>query len=252
VQENSLSLVYQPKFDLNSQQISGLEALLRWHDSELGAISPAEFIPIAEKHKLMSAIGSWVITEVCRQIRSWQRDCPSFDLRVAINISVQQIDGTDFYNQIMVLLFREKVSPSQLELEVTESVLISDPDRIMTLFSQLRRAGFHISIDDFGTGYSSMSYLTRLQANILKIDRSFVTNITSKGHGRTVVKAIIDLGHSLGLKIIAEGVETDAQLRILQQLGCDVGQGYLFCRPITASELLAQTIKTDSKEQLLD
>ena len=237
LKENSLSLVFQPKIDLKTREICGLEALLRWTDEQLGEISPVEFIPIAEKHKLMVDIGNWVISEVCKQIKRWQAQYYSFNHRVALNISVQQIESVDFYNQIMTRLYKENISPSQLELEVTESVLISEPERVMALSSQLRKVGFNISIDDFGTGYSSMCYLKRLKANILKIDQSFVRNIISSDHDHTIIKSIIDLGHNLGLTIIAEGVETYDQLNMLQRLGCDLAQGYLFCKPLAAEKL---------------
>ena len=251
VQEKNLSLVYQPKIDLKTREFCGLEALLRWHDDELGMISPAEFIPIAEKHKLMTSIGNWVISEACEQINRWKAVFPSFDRCIAINISVQQIESIDFYSQIMSRLNEQKISPNQIELEITESVLISDPDRIMALSAQLRKAGFNISIDDFGTGYSSMSYLSQLQANILKIDSSFVRNITNSKYDRTIVKSMIELGHNLGLTIIAEGVENNAQLSILQYLGCDIAQGYLFCKPLPASDLLSLILSDSEKMKLL-
>ena len=241
VQENRFSLVYQPKIDLRTGHIRGMEALLRWDDPELGMLSPAEFIPVAEKHKKMASIGKWVVSEACRQLNCWKSEQKSFSGRIAINISVQQIEEHSFYENIVSILYRENISPSMIELEVTESLLISDPDRVMALFRKLKSVGFNISIDDFGTGYSSLAYLKRLNADILKIDKSFIDNITTDSHDRAIVKSIIELGHNLGLLVIAEGVETCEQLKQLTSLGCDVAQGYYFSKPVPADDIFPFT-----------
>ncbi|PWI35311.1 PAS domain S-box protein [Vibrio albus] len=237
VQENQLFLVYQPKIDLKTGQIRSMEALIRWDDPELGLVSPAEFIPIAEKQKKMTSIGNWVLTEVCRQLKVWEAEQKSFFGCIAINISVQQIENQAFFENMLLILYKENICPSMIELEVTESLLISDPERVMALFCKLRKAGFTISIDDFGTGYSSLAYLKRLKANTLKIDRSFINNITTDVHDKAIVKSIIELGHNLGLSVIAEGVETKAQLSQLMSLGCDVAQGYYFSKPLPVDKV---------------
>ena len=237
IQDNNLSLVYQPKVDLQTGQISGMEALLRWDDPELGFVSPAEFIPVAEKYKKMTSIGNWVLKEACRQLNRWKSESKDFIGRIAVNISVQQIEDNKFYENMLNILYGENISPSMFELEVTESLLISDPDRVLCLFDKLKLAGFNIAIDDFGTGYSSLAYLRKFKADTLKIDKSFIDNITDDSHDKSIVKSIIELGHNLDLSVIAEGVETKAQLNLLKTLGCDEAQGYLFSKPQPASEL---------------
>ncbi|WED21228.1 EAL domain-containing protein [Vibrio sp. JC009] len=237
IQGNNLSLVYQPKVNLQTGKVDGMEALLRWDDPELGFISPAEFIPVAEKYKKMTSIGNWVLKEACRQLHRWKSEQKEFSGRIAVNISVQQIENSNFYENMLSILYGQNISPSMIELEVTESLLISDPDRVMSLFDKLKSAGFSIAIDDFGTGYSSLAYLRKIKADTLKIDKSFIDNITYDSHDRAIVKSIIELGHNLGLSVIAEGVETKAQLKLLKQLGGDEAQGYLFSKPQSASEI---------------
>ncbi|WP_181388402.1 sensor domain-containing protein [Vibrio albus] len=237
IQNHQLSLAYQPKIDIKTGRVDGMEALLRWNDADLGMISPVEFIPIAEKYKMMTSIGNWVIVEVCKQLNQWEKEKKSFNGRVAINLSVQQIENIHFYENILSILNSESISPYKIELEVTESILVSDPDNIMSLCSKLIDVGFSISIDDFGTGYSSLSYLNTLRVNTLKIDKSFIKEITIDKHEQAIVKSIIGLGHNLGLTVIAEGVENEEQLNYLLSLGCDTAQGYLFCKPLPANEL---------------
>lgn len=237
IQKGQLSLVYQPKIDLKTGQLRGMEALLRWNDPDLGVINPSEFIPVAEKYKKMTTIGNWVITNVCRQLNLWKSEKRSFYGRIAINISVQQIENQKFYENILSILYKENILPCKIELEVTESLLISNPDKAMELFCKLKKAGFSIAVDDFGTGYSSLAYLKRLNANVLKIDKSFISNITIDSSDKAIVKSIIELGHNLGLSVIAEGVETKEQLRQLLLLGCDVAQGYYFYKPLPVEDV---------------
>ncbi|WED22618.1 EAL domain-containing protein [Vibrio sp. JC009] len=237
VKEGQFSLVYQPKVDLITGHTTGMEALLRWNDLELGPISPAEFIPIAEKYKKMIPIGRWVIREVCRQLNLWKSSQTCLSGRIAINISAQQVESPRFFEDIKSELYEHDIDPSMIELEVTESLLIKDPERALSLFQKLKTAGFSISIDDFGTGYSSLSYLRQLEADILKIDKSFIDKINSSPHDRTIVKSIIDLSHNLDMLVIAEGVESEEQLNLLFSLGCDMAQGYLFCKPLPAREV---------------
>ncbi|MDB1123788.1 putative bifunctional diguanylate cyclase/phosphodiesterase [Vibrio algarum] len=248
IEKNQLALVYQPKIDLVSHDIVGFEALLRWTEPEMGFIGPAEFIPIAEKHGLMTEIGHWVILTTCKQINQWRTAGFDFDGRIAINISVQQIEQPYFYERTLAVLKNERISPAQIELEVTESILIKDPEKIIAVLSRLIRAGFSIAIDDFGTGYSSFSYLKKFQASVLKIDRSFVSNVTTNLLDQSIVQSINDLGHNLGLKVIAEGVETIEQSDYLTSIGCDMVQGFYYSKPLVADKVLS--FITNNTDQL--
>lgn len=234
---NELTLVYQPKIDLKTGESEGFEALLRWNDPVLGVISPSEFIAVAEKYKLMTAIGNWVIREVCKQLNLWKKQSISFKGRVSINLSVQQIEYFNFYQEIISIFISEKVCPCEIDFEVTESLLISDPERVISIISQLKSVGFSISIDDFGTGYSSLAYLHKLSVDTLKIDRSFIERIATDPHEQAIVKSMIELGHSLGLTVVAEGVETLEQKNFLLDLGCDYAQGFLFYKPVSGNDL---------------
>ncbi|MDV7102815.1 EAL domain-containing protein [Vibrio sp. TH_r3] len=231
------SLQYQPKYQLNTNQVVGLEALLRWNDPDLGSISPVDFIPIAEKHNLMAEIGNWVIRQVCQQLNSWQSQGWEFQGRVAINISIQQIEQANFHDNFLTILKNESIKPTQIELEVTESILIRDTQKVIYILSRLEAIGVTIAIDDFGTGYSSLSYLKNLKANSLKIDRSFIHNVTDDIHDKTIVQSIIDLAHNLNLSVIAEGVETEQQLKHLQSIGCEIAQGFYYSKPKNPDDL---------------
>jgi diguanylate cyclase (GGDEF)-like protein len=228
-------LVYQPKIHAPSGQITGAEALLRWRHPQRGSISPAVFIPIAERFGLIGAIGSWVIDEACRQARAWGDE--GLRMRLAINISMHQLRRPDLAEHIAEALKRQQIEPDRLTCEITESVAMDDPERTMAMFERLSAVGVNLSIDDFGTGYSSLAYLRKLPAGELKIDRSFVLDLESSGDARAVVDAVIRLAHALGLKVVAEGVETEAQRKILCELRCDQLQGYLFAKPMSAAAL---------------
>jgi diguanylate cyclase (GGDEF)-like protein/PAS domain S-box-containing protein len=243
VEDDNLHLVFQPKFDLNRRHFVGAEALLRWVDPVFGAISPAEFIPIAEKNGLMNIIGGWVINQSCAQLARWKRE--KFDLNgpLAINISIQQIEHPSFYEQLMAAVHRHQVNPFDIELEVTESILISDPERTSNVLKSLAQAGIGIAIDDFGTGYSSLSYLKKIHATTLKIDKSFIDNVVHDLNDRAIVEAVISLAHNLGIKIVAEGVEQKDQSDLLQSLGCDIVQGYLYAKPQRDQELQLSCVK---------
>ncbi|WED25271.1 EAL domain-containing protein [Vibrio sp. DW001] len=227
-------LVYQPKIDLSTKRVTGLEALLRWNEPELGFIGPIEFIPIAEKHGLITDIGHWVIVNACKQINEWHAEGLKFEGRISINISVQQIEQPNFYERTLATMNSEQISPTQIELEVTESILIKNPEKIMAILGRLVEAGFSIAIDDFGTGYSSFTYLKKLKASVLKIDRSFVANVTSNRQDQSIVQSINHLGHNLGLTVIAEGVETIEQSDYLASIGCDMVQGFYYSKPLPA------------------
>ncbi len=233
--KQQLELYYQPKIHAPSGEITGAEALMRWHHPQRGMVSPAVFIPIAERYGLIAALGNWVIDEACRQARAWRDE--GLRMRVAINLSVHQLRHPDLPERIAEALTRHQINPMLLTCEITESVAMEDPQATMKIFERLAAVGVHISIDDFGTGYSSLSYLRKLPAQELKIDRSFVLDLETSADARAVVDAVVKLAQALGLKVVAEGVETEAQSQILRSLGCDELQGYLFAKPMAARAL---------------
>ena len=235
VSRQQLELYYQPKVHAPSGEITGAEALLRWHHPQRGMVSPAVFVPIAERHGLIGVLGQWVIEEACRQARAWRDQ--GLRMRVAINLSVHQLRQPDLADRIAAALQRHQVNPQLLTCEITESVAMEDAEGTMRIFEKLAAVGVHISIDDFGTGYSSLAYLRKLPAGELKIDRSFVLDLESSADARAVVDAVVKLAQALGLKVVAEGVETEAQAHVLRALGCDVLQGYLYAKPMSAKAL---------------
>ncbi len=236
-ERGELVLYYQPKVDGRSGQIHGVEALLRWRHPQRGMLSPTLFIPLAERYGLIGEIGSWVIDEACRQMREW---CDiGVHIRVAINLSAHQLRDADLSGRIERTLARYQVDPERLLCEITESVAMEDIEATRRAFERLARNGVYLSIDDFGTGYSSLSYLRQLPAKQLKIDRGFVKDLEASRDARAIVDAIVRLAHALGLRVVAEGVETQGQRDILLELDCDELQGYLFAHPMPASELLS-------------
>ncbi|MGF1478362.1 MAG: putative bifunctional diguanylate cyclase/phosphodiesterase [Cyanophyceae cyanobacterium] len=236
LERRELFLEYQPRVDLASYQTVAVEALLRWHNQELGRVSPAEFIPIAEESGLIVTIGKWVLQTACRQNRLWQkRGLPA--LRVSVNLSAEQFKQEDLIATVDRVLSETQLDVNYLELEVTESLLIEDVERATTTLKQLKQRGIALSLDDFGTGYSSLGYLQKFPIDTLKIDRSFVTGVASNPGDAAIARAVIALAHSLHLSITAEGVETQQQLDYLKSLGCHEVQGYYFSRPLAASQL---------------
>jgi diguanylate cyclase (GGDEF)-like protein len=228
-------LYYQPKIDAPSGEITGAEALIRWHHPKRGTISPAVFIPMAERFGLIGPLGLWVIDEACRQAGLWRDE--GLRMRVAINLSPYQLRDPELAGHIAAALKKHRINPKLLTCEITESVAMQDSTNTMNSFAALAAVGVHISIDDFGTGYSSLSYLRKLPAEELKIDRSFVLDLETSSDARAVVDAVVKLGQALHLKVVAEGVETEAQNQILRGLGCNELQGYLFARPMAAKAL---------------
>lgn len=228
-------LNYQPQVDLGSGRIMGMEALLRWQKPGRGMVSPAEFIPVAEDSGLILPIGEWVLREACAQNKIWQ-DAGLPPLRVTINISARQFgpNGGSVVDTVDQVLRETGLAPAYLELELTESLIMANPEHAAVVLHQLKEMGVGLAIDDFGTGYSSLSYLKRFPIDKLKIDRSFVRDITVDPSDAAIVNAVISLGHGLNLKVIAEGVETADQLAYLQQQACDGIQGYYFSRPLPA------------------
>lgn len=237
LEEEQLQLHYQPQVDLASGQVIGVEALLRWNHPQHGPVSPAKFIPIAEESGLISKIGTWVLEEACRQNKAWQ-DAGLPPMAMAVNVSTRQFSLSDILAVVHRALNNSGLAAEYLEVEITESLLAQDLDTTMAVLDQLDMLGVQIAVDDFGTGYSSLAYLKRFPLHKLKLDRSFVNDLEQDADDRAIASGVINLGHSLGLVVIAEGVETAGQLDILRRLGCDELQGYLFSRPLPAAELV--------------
>jgi EAL domain-containing protein (putative c-di-GMP-specific phosphodiesterase class I) len=236
IERKELYVVYQPLVDMSNQRIIGAEVLLRWHSQELGQVSPVVFIPMAEESGLIVSIGEWVMQQACKQWLHWQ-GCHQFQLQyLAVNVSIHQLKHRDFADRILSLCRQFNIAPCHLALEITEGGLAQYPDEIECILKQLQQSGFRLAIDDFGTDYSSLGRLKSFNVDLLKIDRSFVNDMTHSSDDAAIVKAIIDLGNALGLQTLAEGVETVAQYQLLQQLGCQRGQGYLFGKPMSAQE----------------
>ncbi|QQC64186.1 putative bifunctional diguanylate cyclase/phosphodiesterase [Paraburkholderia ginsengisoli] len=230
---DELSLVYQPIVDSQDGRTIGAEALLRWHNTELGNVSPAEFIPVAEDAGLIVEIGGWVLARACEQVAQWRRTLAP-DLIVAVNLSPRQFnDG--LLERIQGCLAESGLEPAALELEITERLLMSDSDTVLPMLSALNAMGVRVSVDDFGTGYSSLSYLKRFPLHNLKIDRSFVAGLPDHRDSIAITQAVVAMAHSLGMNVTAEGVETVEQAAFLRAIDCDKQQGYLYSRPVGAS-----------------
>jgi diguanylate cyclase (GGDEF)-like protein/PAS domain S-box-containing protein len=234
--QQQFALHYQPKIDLASGAIVGVEALLRWQHPELGMVSPASFIPIAEETGLIVPMGEWVMTTACAQAKAWQTDWQA-DISVAVNVSARQFRQHDLPGTVRRALTDTGLAPRHLELELTESLLMQQTDVVVNALRTIRGMGVSLALDDFGTGFSSLSYLRRFPLNVIKVDRSFVSGVDSVDADAAITRAIISMAHSLGMSVVAEGVETPAQLAFLKAQHCDVAQGYLLGRPMTASAL---------------
>lgn len=244
VRQREFSLVYQPRIGLDGDRLVGVEALLRWNNSQLGTVSPQEFIPVAEETGLIVGIGEWVLREACAQAVQW-REASGREVSVAVNISARQFVDTDIVQAVADVLAETGLSNRLLELELTESVLMRDTAGAVDTLERLHAAGIRVALDDFGTGYSSLSYLKRFPIDYLKVDRSFVADITRDVHDEAIVTTIVALAHGLGMRVVAEGVETREQLALLRHLRCDEVQGYLLGRPMPADQLLAQLVDAD-------
>ncbi|MEQ9519929.1 MAG: EAL domain-containing protein [Parvibaculum sp.] len=237
--EGQFVLYYQPKVDLVTDRISGAEALIRWKHPERGMVPPDRFIPIAEKNGLICNITEWVLLEACRQLRAWI-DEGLEPISVAINVSALDLRRPDFTDFVAATLVRTGVSPKYLEIEVTESTMMHDVDHVIGVLRRLRALGVKLSIDDFGTGYSSLAYLKSFPVQRLKIDRSFVMDMTEDRNTHAIPQLIINLARSLGVAVLAEGVETDAQRQLLQGMDCEEAQGYLFGAPVQAASFASR------------
>ena len=244
-------LHYQPKLDTSTGVIHGAEALIRWRHPERGLVLPGEFIPLAEACGLIDSIGEWVVREGCRQARTWQLEGLPH-LRVAVNLSAFQFRNGNLLQTIRKALQAADLDPRFLEVEITESAVMSDPEESVAILEQLSRMGVVVSVDDFGTGYSSMSYLRRFPIDKLKIDRAFIAELISRADDTSIVKAIVSLAHSLHLKVVAEGVETQEQLDLLKALGCDQYQGYCFSPAVPAAKFAALLRDSPHKSAVVD
>lgn len=228
-------LHYQPKIDVRTGMVTGFEALLRWRHAEFGLLSPAEFVPVLEESDLITPVGEWVLRTACRQIASWTER--GIARPIAVNLSARQFRMDNLDTMVARIITETGVDPQLLELELTESLLMDNPEQTIVTLGNLRRYGVRLAVDDFGTGYSSLAYLKRFPIDALKIDRAFISDATTNPEDAAITLAIINLGHSLGLRVVAEGVETESQLQFLRDKGCDEMQGFFFSPAVSAEDL---------------
>ncbi|MBA2335345.1 MAG: bifunctional diguanylate cyclase/phosphodiesterase [Blastocatellia bacterium] len=237
IERGELSMHYQPIISLSDGRLEGFEALLRWHHSEFGMIPPNKFIPIAEVSGLIIPITVWILEQTTGQIKSWQQISPEYaGLMVSVNISGVHLSNDDLIDHVEYALEKSKLLPDRLKLEITESSAMKNAQHTINVLQKLKKIGVQLSMDDFGTGYSSLSYLQRLPFDTLKIDRSFVCGVGERGENSEILQTIISLAKNLKMRVIAEGIETPAQLAVLQNLGCDFGQGFLMAKPKASEE----------------
>jgi EAL domain-containing protein (putative c-di-GMP-specific phosphodiesterase class I)/PleD family two-component response regulator len=236
-ERGELRVHYQPKVDLRSGRIVGAEALVRWQHADHGLLAPTRFVPLAEEMGLITAVGEWVAEQACRDAADWRR-AGLGDLKVAINVTRLQFVTGDLCSVLRQAMFDAGLPPSQLVIELTESMLMDGIDDVLKLMHELKALGVTLSVDDFGTGYSSLSYLKRFPLNELKIDRSFVKDLPGSAADTSIVRTVVELGHSLGMSITAEGVETAEQRACLKDLGCDLFQGFVFSRPVPVEQFV--------------
>jgi diguanylate cyclase (GGDEF)-like protein/PAS domain S-box-containing protein len=240
LERSELMLHYQPVVELEGVTTVGVEALVRWQHPAQGLVSPYRFIPVAEESGLIIPIGAWVLEEACHQLQDWQHPGQAGPHgSMEVNLSARQIDDPRIVRTVEQILDRTGLAPEHLTLEITESALMKNAASALAVLSALKELGVELAIDDFGTGYSSLTYLQRFPLDILKVDRSFVEELGVSVEGEEIVSAVINLAHALGLKVVAEGVETALQLEVLQSFECDLAQGYLFSKPLPASEIVA-------------
>jgi EAL domain-containing protein (putative c-di-GMP-specific phosphodiesterase class I) len=235
VDNNELILYYQPKIDLASGDATGVEALVRWNHPTRGMIMPDDFIPLAERTGIMHALTLRVLDDAVRQCRQW--DELGLGLSVAVNISARNLQDLDLPNDLGAILAHHLVAPHQVELEITESTIMADPDRAMGILLRLHQMGIRLSIDDFGTGYSSLAYLKRLPVDDIKIDKSFIMGLTPESDDAIIVRSTVDMARSLGLMVVAEGVDSTATMDYLRDIGCNWAQGYFISRPLPGPDV---------------
>jgi diguanylate cyclase (GGDEF)-like protein/PAS domain S-box-containing protein len=242
IEADQLFLNYQPKVDVKTRSIVGAEALLRWRHPRRGLVPPGEFIPLAEQARVIKPLTWWVLGEAVKQCRAWEKDGPA--LEVAVNLSARSLHDPRLLERVTDLLSTHEVPPRRLQLEVTESAVMTDPDRAVEILGRLGALGVGVSIDDYGTGYSSLAYLRRLPVSEIKIDKSFVIGMSDDGQDRAIVRSTSELGHELGFRVVAEGVENERAFELLRAYGCDLAQGYYIARPMSADDLVAWQAKS--------
>ncbi|MDQ2990534.1 MAG: bifunctional diguanylate cyclase/phosphodiesterase, partial [Pseudomonadota bacterium] len=237
LEREEFRLVYQPKVQIGTGRIVGLETLLRWTNPVLGDVPPVRFIPIAERTGLIIQIGAWALQQACRQVRLWNQ--AGIDVKVAVNLSPRQFYQKDLLPMIRACVEQNAIQPGSLELEITESALMSREQEVDVLMREIRALGIELSIDDFGTGYSSLAYLKRFPVQRLKVDRAFIRDLGKDDDSEAIARSIVNLAHGLKLAVVAEGVETAQQLEILRAMACDEYQGFLFSQPVDAAQVEA-------------
>jgi len=246
VEKNELLIYYQPKYQLSDEKLAGIEALVRWEHEEFGMVSPSQFIPIAESNGLINEMGYWITESICKQITEWKNmgiETP----RVAINVSGGQLAEEDFYQRILDILNEVGINGNDLEFELTESILVRNSEEITKKLTDFKKLGISISIDDFGTGYSSLQYLKNFPHDKIKIDQSFIRDLTIDKNSDSIVTTIISMAHKLGVRVVAEGVENSDQVDFLRKHNCDEIQGFYFSKPITADQL-TEVLSSNSQE----
>ncbi len=246
-------LTYQPVVETQTQRIRGFEALVRWQHPDLGLVSPAQFIPIAEKTGAIVPLGNWILYQACRQLQQWQAQAVGAiaPLEMAVNLSCRQFAQPDLIAQVERAIADHNIPPATLKLEITESTIMEGSSLAKRTLTALQSRGMQLCMDDFGTGYSSLSYLHRLPLDVLKIDRAFVMRLGQRGENTAIIRTIITLAQHFGLKVVAEGVETTQQLKLLRSLGCEFVQGYLFSRPLSAPEATELLVRQHRNPQVL-
>ena len=238
IDKREFVLHYQPIVDLQTRQMMGMEALVRWKHPRLGLLPPDRFIPVAEETNLIVPLGEWILREACQQTESWRAKYgDNLGISITVNISIRQFQQKELVEIVASALADAGLPPETLILEITESFMIQDAEATIVKLHELKKLGVRLAIDDFGTGYSSLSYLQRFPVDILKIDKSFVEKLGHGKEGKAVARAIIMMGDSLNLKTIAEGIEHSSQIQELQNLGCEAGQGFHFAKPLTKDDM---------------
>ena len=239
IDRDELRLHYQPIVAVDDGALVGVEALVRWQHPERGLVPPAEFIPLAEETGVIVTLGRWVIAEACEQAARWRREHPDWPaLGMSVNLSTRQLADRELVDCVSASLRESGLPAGDLTLEITESVLMQEVDSFVEMLQALKATGVRLGLDDFGTGYSSLGYLRRFPLDVLKLDRLFVSELGADPAADSIIAAVIDMARALGMQVVAEGVETDAQLSILRRLGCHLAQGYHFSRPLPPAELV--------------
>jgi EAL domain-containing protein (putative c-di-GMP-specific phosphodiesterase class I) len=243
IANGGMSLVYQPQISLNTMRITGVEALIRWHDEEEGIISPAEFIPMAEQTGVINQISKWVLEEAARQAATWKK--AGYSIPISVNLSPRNLLDTKLLQDTKVLLKKHGLSSNDICIEVTETALMTRPDKALAVLSSLHNLGIRLSIDDFGTGYSSLTYLKSLPVDELKIDQCFIFTMLENKADLMIVKSTVELAHGFGLSIVAEGVEEEDVLHALKEMGVDKAQGYFMSRPLSTADLQKWLVESE-------